>query len=173
MFFLGILEIGLIQASVASFIVGISPVFTKKVVNECATGYKYSSLYQLSAALASSADKASIPDKLIFVLSAASFYMYAMFLYFNTSLTMLGPIMMERVTAGIVMSGLLLATVVLWRLFINKCDSMSHLIISFVMGAFGMLIFFQNALLFGDANVNILSVPLLQTGLPVCAPTGP
>ena len=167
-FFLSIIEFAFIQSIIASTLLSSSP-STFEMKNSplsCSTGYKPGSLYQLS--IMRIMKESYVPNPLIFMLSAASFYFYAMYLNFNTDYSSLGQEMISRVGLSIILSGLLILAIIIWRSFVDKCESSFALLISCIIGLVGMGVFYQNLNLFGPDLVNMNSIPLLQV-TPVCS----
>ena len=165
-FFLSIIEFSLIQRLLSAVLTSISPTFEKK--NGCSTGYNLGSLYRFSI-INTLTNDASVPNPLIFIISAASFYFYTMYINLNQSYAAIGQPMMNTVAGVTIISGILMLVIILWRSFVNGCESFTNLFISFVLGLLGVGVFYQNLKLFGIDLINMNGIPILQP-TQICGP---
>jgi len=169
LFFFTIAELCIIQNVIASLLMSFNPEAFKQINKglECSTGYTAPTLHEFSL-VSLITNNSRIPDPLLFILSSASFYIYAMYFYFNDNFLNLGPVMMGRVYASLITTALSIIVIIIWRLYSDKCASIFDLTASVLFGLIGFAIFYQNLQFFGEDTVNLFGVPLTAPVTNLC-----
>lgn len=159
-FFIAILQLGLFQHISASFLMSILPsnFSNQPGPMKCSQGYRGTSFYQLSLMTLLIKDSV-IPNPIMFILSAASFYIMAMYWEFQEEYSSLGPEAVKGVKASAIMSAILILFVALWRIGMDGCDNLNYLIVSFIFGFIGFGVFHINKSIFGRDSVNLMAIP--------------
>jgi hypothetical protein len=138
---------------------------------KCRTGFRSPDFTTLS--MFGRDIRPSFPSAPLYILSAASAYIFSSLNAQSEELEALGTAYSSRYYISITLLCTLILVFMLFRLY-NSCDTLSVLISTVPIGiAVGALIFEQNRRLFGPPMVNLLGIPLIvnKATISVCKPT--
>lgn len=171
LFFVTISELCIIQQVISSILINVNPDAFKNSNDElkCKTGYKTASLYNLGLTSLVTTNS-RIPDPLIFILSSASFYIYAMYFHFNETFLALGSEQMGRVYTSLIATACAILAIIIWRISMDCKITIFDLTASVLFGLIGFAIFYQNLQFFGEDTVNLMGIPLSMPVSNVCIP---
>ena len=105
--------------------------------------------------------RTTFPNQALFFISFAASYCLQAMLFYSKELSELGPQFSNRPYLAIVGAGMFILLFAIYLLMFG-CDSIFTIFFSILIGiAVGVLIGFQNNLLFGKESVNLLFIPTL------------
>ena len=105
----------------------------------------------------------SFPSPVMFFLTGVITYMASAVREFGNELTALGGDLNIRSIVSLVLSSFLLLAIFAFRITYN-CETFGPLFLSVIFGAFaGVVMMYQNKILFGRIGINILNLPMILT----------
>jgi hypothetical protein len=105
--------------------------------------------------------KTTFPNQALFFISFAASYCLESMLFFSKEVSELGPQYSNRPYLGIIGAGMFIALFAIYLLMYG-CDSIFTIFFSILAGLLvGVLVCYQNYLLFGKESVNLLFIPPL------------
>jgi hypothetical protein len=126
---------------------------------ECIGGFQSPTLQTVSIFFNVPA-RSSFPSSPIFILTTALMYVVSSAQGFSAELSELGPAFSTRYYIGLMLSLILLFIVATYR-FMSGCDGFGTISLSLLFGAAaGIVLCWQNTLLFGRESTNIIGVPM-------------
>ena len=150
----------------ATSYLGVAPVSasSKTYTHICRTGFTQPTTSLLSMSLfGSEAVQNPFPSPQIYILAAASAYIFTSINRQSKELSALGPSYSSRYYISLIFLTVLLFLFVSFRIAYN-CESFGITMMSVPIGLFiGVLLVQQNANLFGAESVNLIGIPLLQS----------
>jgi hypothetical protein len=152
----------------ATSYLGVSPISasSKAYTHICRTGFTQPTTSLLSMSIFGSESEAiqnPFPSPQIYILAAASAYIFTSINKQSKELSALGPSYSSRYYISLIFLTVLLFLFVCFRIA-YRCESFAITMMSVPIGLFvGMLLVQQNANLFGAESTNLLGIPLLQS----------
>lgn len=171
-------ELMLAQRCLSMVVAAIAPVGAEENATcpVCLPGFVFPNLMRIS--LVETVGKPSLfPSPSMFFLSGTIAYMLGAMQQFSREIKSLQGEIQTRTLIAAVFSLLFMLALLSLR-YSYGCESFGSLLLSLILGSImGMMIVFQNKVLFGRDGINILNVPMILTatdrGRPmyVCAPS--
>ena len=171
-------EIMLSQRIFANILGAINPIGANPATlqGSCLPGFSFPNSMRVSL-LEKVGIPSMFPSPVMFFLASTISYMISAMQNFNKELKALSGDIKLRTNIAVVMSGLFLLAMFMFR-YSYGCETFGALLLSMILGTvFGMLLVQQNIALFGRAGVNVLNIPMIQTAyeqgtsMYVCAPS--
>ena len=127
----------------------------------CLSGFQSPTLEQLSFFFKLNV-KSAFPSPPVFIATVAYSYVIAAMQGFTAEIQELGSSFSTRYYIGILLSGISLFILTLFRL-LNNCEGVGVLAMSLIFGfAVGLILCWQNNTIFGRESTNILGIPIFK-----------
>jgi hypothetical protein len=128
--------------------------------NRCRTGFSNITMDGLT--MFGDGLRSAFPSAPIFILSTAATYMIGSMMALKKEMEVMGKEYTSRLTIAAVALPIVLAMVILYRLY-NSCDAMTTILATGVVGGLlGFALTEQNRRIFGESALNLIGIPLLR-----------